>query len=86
MSYTRLTILLLSFFITSVASAQVDTIHQPITNFPENSIDGISKKLSDIDKKLSKQTRKTLRRFERVEAKLRKKIALKDSSSVKLIL
>ncbi len=63
-----------------MCKAQEDSLRQTLQEFPERSVSAISDKLTTIDKKLSKQTLKALRKFERQEAKLQRKLAAKDST------
>jgi DNA repair exonuclease SbcCD ATPase subunit len=80
MRYTRYYILLIILSISFACKAQEDSLRQALEQFPERSVAAINDKLAGIDKKLSKQTTKALRKFERQEAKLQRKLAAKDST------
>jgi hypothetical protein len=60
--------------------AQGDSTSQYKHQLPEKYIDQVTGKINSVDKKLSKQTLKALRKFEKLEAKLQRKIAVKDST------
>ena len=80
MRYARLYLLLITLLLSFVCKAQEDSLRHALQQFPERSVSAINDKIAAIDKKLSKQTIKALRKFERQEAKLQRKLAAKDST------
>lgn len=78
MSMKTLSILILILTASYTCEAQADTVLQQL---PNNYLTSVTSKLTSVDKKLSKQTLKALRKFERLEAKLKRKLAAKDSTA-----
>jgi hypothetical protein len=83
MSHIRLATFLLLLFTSLCCEAQTDTFLQAPSQLPSNYLDQVSNKINSIDKKLSKQTLKALKKFERQETRLKRKLAGKDSATVK---
>jgi len=75
--------LFLSVSISFAQDADSVVINQ---NFPEKYISKVSDKIADVDKKLSRQTQKILKTFEKQEARILKILAEKDSALSKDIL
>lgn len=81
MFFARISLLLLLMINISICHAQIsDSVDLAIRQVPEKYISKISDKVNDIDKKLSKQTLKALRKFEQQEAKIKRKLLQKDST------
>lgn len=80
MSFTRLAILLFILIMPAITKAQQGIAIQQLEQFPERSINAINDKLSAIDKKLSRQTLKALKKFEKQQARLLGKLAAKDAA------
>ena len=70
-------------FISTVlhAGAQTDSLAENALSLPENYIADVSAKIVAVDKKLSKQTLKALKKFEKLEARVAK--TLKDNDSTR---
>jgi hypothetical protein len=83
MSHIRLAAFLLLLFTSLCGKAQTDTLLQAPRQLPSNYLDQVSNKISSADKKISRQTVKALRKFEKLEARLRKKIPAKDAATAK---
>jgi len=75
----RLLILISLVFFWIHAAAQTDSSQQTISQLPENYITEVATKISRVDEKLSRQTRKALQKFDKLETKLKRRIAQKDS-------
>jgi hypothetical protein len=75
-----LLILLVQVFILSTVAAQDNaTTLDKITGFPAKFLDKLSRKANDLEVKIIAKTEKALRRLEKQEQKLKKKLAKKDS-------
>ncbi len=83
MGIIRLVTLLLLLFSSLCGKAQTDTALLVPGQLPANYLNQVSNKISSVDKKLSRQTLKALKKFEKLEARLRKKLPPKDSLSTK---
>lgn len=83
MSHTRLFILIIFLTVCCNSMAQSDTTVQSSGHIPEKYIDQVRGKISSVDKKLSRQTLKALNKFKKLEAKLKRKLADKDSVNSK---
>jgi len=62
-------------------AAQTDSLPQAVSQFSESYIIEVTAKISRVDKKLSRQTRKALQKFGRLEAEVKRKITQKDSAT-----
>jgi len=86
MSTAQSLIVLLMLLAPCQSKAQVDSVVQTTTEFPEKYISQVSDKVSDVDKKLTKQTQKVLEKFEKQEARILRILEKKDSTQSKDIL
>jgi hypothetical protein len=85
MGFIRLITLLLLLFTLYNCQAQTDTALQAAGQLPASYINQVSNKISNVDKKLSRQTVKALKKFEKLEARLKRKLLGKDSTAIKEI-
>jgi hypothetical protein len=81
MQLIRLLLLVVITSVSQFCAAQTDSVLQTLNQLPEKYIDQVAAKISIVDKKLSKQTLKALKKFEKQEARLQRKFPAKDSSS-----
>ncbi|MBK7885188.1 MAG: hypothetical protein IPJ81_16400 [Chitinophagaceae bacterium] len=85
MLFTKAYLLLVLILSVCISQAQhSDSIIAVTKQLPEKYISQIVDKVDNIDKKLSKQTLKALKKFERQEAKLKRKLIQKDSTAKEL--
>ncbi len=80
MSLSRLFIFSLAICSSYISRAQTDSVQNTQLTLPEKYIDQVTGKISTVDKKISKQTLKALKKFEKLEARLKRKLNKKDSS------
>lgn len=83
MSSIRPLLLGLVLIVSNQSKAQLDSLIKTSKQFPEKYISTVSDKITGLDKKLSKQTLKVLKKFERQEARFKHKLFAKDSSTTK---
>lgn len=76
--YRPLIVFLLTINCCFCKAQQPDSL-RAIKNFPERYISRINSKVDAVDKKLSRQTLKALKRFKQQETKLEKRLYAKDS-------
>ncbi len=72
-------VLVLLVLLSYKSKAQTDSITQSLKQLPERYLSQITDKVSSIDKKLSKQTLRILRKFDKEQLRIKKKIMLRDS-------
>jgi hypothetical protein len=83
MTPIRFVTVLVLLFTSVYAKAQVGITLDSSGYLSPNYLEQVSNKLSSVDKKISKQTLKALKKFEKLEAQLRKKLPTKDSAIAK---
>jgi hypothetical protein len=82
MSPIRLLSVLLLTLTSYYCEAQTDSVLQSVQEIPSKYVDQVADKITTVDKKLSKQTLKALKRFEKLEARLKRRVVNKDSSDI----
>lgn len=80
---TRLLILMLFVFAAQCSKGQTDSMPMPSRQVSDKYLDEVSQKINSVDKKLSRQTLKALRKFEKSEARLQRKLGDVDSANSK---
>ncbi len=83
MTHIQKLLLFLSVCAAQYCKAQTDTVNQP--HISQKFVTAVSGKLTAIDKKISKQTVKALKKFERQENKIKRRLYNKDSVAAKEI-
>ena len=81
---TRLTIVLSALIHCSVAFSQGTASNSSgLTNFPIALFDKVTKKVNDLEAKITERTDKTLQRLKKQEQKIKQRLYKKDSALAK---